>query len=203
MRIYLRSDNSKNASTLEGEVLKDDGGSAALIKLDNRSRPLNFHKGHIFVKKHTPAWEEITGNKGIKVTLETVSEISEEESPVAERTRNKVKKTVNEEGPREYFAIQASEAREHHVNTPDRKFPDPRTHATSNINPEKTGAKKQKSEEPKAKETVTRQVKRYIADKLDRIRAPENANIPKTLTKIILWGLYLLILFLPNIPRKS
>ena len=58
-RIFIRPDNSKNAKSLNGIIVEDSGGATALIKLDNRSRPLPFHKGMIFVKKLSNAWKRL------------------------------------------------------------------------------------------------------------------------------------------------
>ena len=39
--------------------MEDKGGATAIVKLDNRSRPIPFHKGMIFVKKLSPAWKRL------------------------------------------------------------------------------------------------------------------------------------------------
>ena len=56
-RIQIRVDNSKHAGHYSGEIVEDNGGTSALIKLDNRAKPLKFHKGHIHTEKYSDAWK--------------------------------------------------------------------------------------------------------------------------------------------------
>ena len=95
--VYIRPDNSKNASSLMGTVLEDNGGATLIIKLENRARPLPVHKGMVFAKKYSDAWKllnnstrdfhEFMNADKIGVDLENIPI-----SRVADRTRNKTKR---------------------------------------------------------------------------------------------------------------
>ena len=89
-RIQIKSDNSKFSSHYEGEIVEDQGGATAMVKLDNRKRPLLFHKGHIYAKKYSDAWKllnkttrDFTEMQSVPVEKEEITE------PVAKRTRSK------------------------------------------------------------------------------------------------------------------
>ena len=64
-KIKIRTDNSKHATCMSGEIVADKGGATALIKLQNRSKPLLFHKGHIYAEKYSEAWKLYTIQTGI------------------------------------------------------------------------------------------------------------------------------------------
>ena len=60
-RLQIRADNNKNAKPLYGEIVEDQGGATAVLKLDGRHKPLPFHKGMLFAKKLSPEWRRLTG----------------------------------------------------------------------------------------------------------------------------------------------
>ena len=88
-KIRIKLDNSKNAGFYEGEIIQDDGGSSALVKLENRKRPILYHKGHIHAVKHSDAWK-ILYKTDRKFDSEdkaiTPVEIAD---PISSRTRSK------------------------------------------------------------------------------------------------------------------
>ena len=89
-KIQIKSDNSKFASHYEGEIVEDHGGATALIKLENRKKPLLFHKGHIYAEKYSDAWKLL--NKTTRDFSEmkpTAVKTDEPSQPIAKRTRSK------------------------------------------------------------------------------------------------------------------
>ena len=89
--IELRPDNSKNAKSMKGTIVEDKGGATALIKLQNRPKPLLFHKGHIYASKYSDAWKILNKTQrdfsDFKQNVRT-TEIETDE-PVASRLRSK------------------------------------------------------------------------------------------------------------------
>ena len=61
-----------------------------MIKLDNRKKPLLFHKGHIYAKKYSDAWKVLNKTTRDFTQMESVPvEKQEIIEPVAKRTRSK------------------------------------------------------------------------------------------------------------------
>ena len=95
--IYIRPDNSKNASSLRGTVVTDNGGATLIVQLDNRARPLPVHKGMVFTKKYSDAWKLLNGtNRDFHEMVPEVTFESPEsdEPPVAYNTRSKARVQV-------------------------------------------------------------------------------------------------------------
>ena len=93
-RVQIKADNSKFAGHLDGEILEDSGGATAFIKLDNRFKPLLFHKGHIHAKKHSEAWKTLnkTNRDFTRITIDAEDEPVEE--PIAKRTRRQTNNVI-------------------------------------------------------------------------------------------------------------
>ena len=87
-KVIIKIDNSKHAGHYEGEIVTDEGGANALIKLENRAKPIMFHKGFIRAEKYSEAWKTLqkTNRDFQKPTEKT---IAEEIQPVSKRTRSK------------------------------------------------------------------------------------------------------------------
>ena len=60
-KLAIKIENTKNSSPMFGEVIRDEGGATAVIKLEGRAKPLPFHKGMLYAKKLSPEWCRLTG----------------------------------------------------------------------------------------------------------------------------------------------
>ena len=92
--IFIRPDNSKNASSMLGEVVTDTGGATLIVKLQNRSKPIPVHKGMVFVKKYSDAWKLLnsTNRDFHEMITKSVSFQDDEiRVPVSANTRSKTR----------------------------------------------------------------------------------------------------------------
>ena len=86
--MVIKIDSSKHAGHYDGEIVTDEGGANALIKLENRAKPIMFHKGFIRAEKYSEAWKTLQKTKRDFQTP-TENTAPEEVQPVSKRTRSK------------------------------------------------------------------------------------------------------------------
>ena len=74
-----------------GEVIRDEGGATAVIKLDGRAKPLPFHKGMLYAKKLSPEWCRLTGATRDFSNLRTKrnQQKSQVTEPISKRLRSR------------------------------------------------------------------------------------------------------------------
>ena len=93
-RVVVRVDNTKHAGNMSAEIVSDEGGATATVKLDNRSRPIQFHKGMIFTEKLSPAWKRLYKTNRDFSKFQHIktpnNEASDKDEPIATRLRSKV-----------------------------------------------------------------------------------------------------------------
>jgi hypothetical protein len=107
-RFIIRSDNSKNAASLEGEIVEDEGGATALVKLDNRSRPIPIHKGMLFAPKYSDAWKVLhkTTRDFTEFTKDCSTDLqTPKDEPISSRLRKRVNTNTNASSARKFYNL--------------------------------------------------------------------------------------------------
>ena len=108
-RFVIRSDNSKNAISLEGEIVEDEGGATALVKLDNRAKPIPIHKGMLFAPKYSEPWKLLNNTDRDFSQLEKVDEAAAHEvEPISKRLRSKTSEPNKASAARMFYMLRKS-----------------------------------------------------------------------------------------------
>jgi len=91
--IFVRPDNTKNATSMKGEVIEDGGNSSVLVKLENRMKPIRIHKGMVFAEKYSEAWKTLneTNRNFHEFNDKEKTHENKTEETLASRTRSKQK----------------------------------------------------------------------------------------------------------------
>ena len=98
----------KTATSLEGEIVEDEGGATALVKLDNRSRPIPIHKGMLFAPKYSDAWKVLhkTTRDFTEFTKDCSTDLqTPEDKPISSRLRKRVNTNTNASSARKFYNL--------------------------------------------------------------------------------------------------